>query len=351
LGQHDGGSDMNRPKSVLVVDDSRSMRAWLRLVLEADPRLEVCAEASSAIEAREVVKARYVDVLTLDVAMPGMDGLEFLQRLMRARPMPVVMMSSLTSQGSDAAVQALSLGAIDCMVKPTRAYDAAFVQGICDRVYAAACTRPQYPKVPAAPAVRAMGGHRPGAIILIGASTGGVAALEAVLPQLDPKGPPVVIVQHMPENFLQSFSARLNRDLTQNVGLATAGMVLHDGDIAIAPSNGCHTEILKRDRGWVIRHAADDENALHCPSVDRLFSSAAGAGGDIVAAILTGLGRDGADGLVALARTGARTIGQDEASSVVYGMPRAAFEQGGVQTQMPLERIGAALRAACMGAK
>lgn len=338
-----------RPKSVAIVDDSRTMRAWLRLVLEADPRLRVVAEAGDALAAREVVKSMPVDVLTLDVAMPGMDGLEFLDRLMRARPMPVVMMSSLTSRGSDAAIRALSLGAVDCMVKPARGFDADLARDICDRVVAAARTQPRISRPRQPLGAMTTGGHRAGALIVIGASTGGVAALETVLPQLDPKGPPVVIVQHMPGNFLESFSKRLNRDLPQSVGLAADGAVLQDGDIMLAPSDGAHTEVVQTTRGWVIRHRPPRGKPLHVPSVDALFSSAARAGGDVIAAVLTGLGRDGAKGVVELAQSGAIALTQDEGSSVVYGMPRAAFETGAVRAQVPLDKMGAALRASCIG--
>ncbi|MEM6887328.1 MAG: chemotaxis-specific protein-glutamate methyltransferase CheB [Pseudomonadota bacterium] len=344
-------------KRILIVDDSRVMRSWLRSVLSADPRLQVVGEAGNAIEARDFLKAQQADVLTLDIEMPGMSGLDFLTRLMRARPMPVVMMSSLTMAGSDAAVQALSRGAIDCMVKPSDGYDPTIASDICERVYHASCTRattlmsrvaqapvaqpvvadPAKPPIPRVPC-------RQGAIILIGASTGGVAALETVLPDLDPGGPPVVIVQHMPGNFLVSFAERLNRQLPQNVTLAQNGMVLSRGDVVLAPGEGQHTEVRRRDGEWSCRFTANEPPALHCPAVDKLFKSAVSQAKFVTAVLLTGLGRDGAEGLHELHQASAMSIGQDEHSCVVYGMPRAAKALGAVELELPLDRIGQAVR-------
>lgn len=347
-------------KKVLIVDDSRVMRSWLRAVLSADPRLEVVAEACDAIEARDFLKAHKADVLTLDIEMPGMSGLDFLTRLMRARPMPVVMMSSLTAAGSDAAIQALSRGAIDCMVKPSTAYGEELTQDICERVFHAACTRPSQLQmrlqsnisnpppartpVAAGPCNAPREAYRRGSIILLGASTGGVTALETVLPMLDPQGPPVVVVQHMPGNFLASFSERLNRHLPQNVFLACENRALEFGDIALAPGNNQHTEVRRRNGAWYCHYVPNDPPALHCPSVDVLFASATSGAKNISAALLTGLGRDGAEGLLKLAQNGATTFGQDEDTCVVYGMPRAAKAMGAVHHELSLDRIGRAIR-------
>lgn len=340
-------------KRVLIVDDSRVMRSWLRTVMAADPRLDVVGEAADAVEARDFIRANGADVLTLDIEMPGMSGLDFLTRLMRARPMPVVMMSSLTSAGSDAAIEALSRGAIDCMVKPSGGYDPAIGHDICERVYHAACTpramiasRPAQspPRGPVPPVGGVSQPCRRGAIVLIGASTGGVAALESVLPELDPAGPPVVIVQHMPGNFLLSFTDRLNRMLPHNVKLATEHVILARGDIVLAPGDGMHTEVFRSGGGWQCRFVPNDPPALHCPAVDVLFKSAVPEAKHVTATLLTGLGRDGADGLLELRQAGATTFGQDEGTCVVYGMPRAAKALGAVETELPLERIGKAIR-------
>jgi two-component system chemotaxis response regulator CheB len=171
-----------------------------------------------------------------------------------------------------------------------------------------------------------------------------VGALETVLPQLDPNGAPVVIVQHMPGNFLKSFTDRLQRQLPQNVTLAEEGIPLRRGDVVLAPGAGRHTEVVKREGGWYCRFVDDTDDSLHCPSVDRLFLSAVADAKRVTAAILTGLGRDGAQGMLKLREAGAVTIGQDEETSVVYGMPRAAHALGAVQHQYPIDRLGAAMR-------
>ncbi len=342
-------------KKVLIVDDSQFMRRWLRTVLTADPRLEIVGEASDAVEARDFLKTYKADVLTLDIEMPGMSGLEFLTRLMRARPMPVVMFSSLTSAGSDAAIQALSRGAIDCIHKPTGGVDERVTKNICERVYHAACTRAiglangdvAVRSVPN-PTTKAEDGAgapcRDGSLFLIGASTGGVTALETVLAWLHPEGSPVVIVQHMPGNFLKSFSERLQRQLPQNVGLAQEGVALNPGDIVLAPGIDRHTEIVRRSGEWHCRFVEDKDDSLHCPSVDTLFMSAVPMAKKVTAAILTGLGRDGAEGLLELSKAGATTFGQNEETSVVYGMPKAAKALGAVQKELPIEKIGNAIR-------
>lgn len=338
------------PKRVLIVDDSRSLRAWLRMVLSSDSRLQVVGEAGDAVEARDFLKANHVDVLTLDIEMPGMSGLDFLTRLMRARPMPVMMMSGLTSAGSDAAVQALSRGAVDCMVKPTEGYGAELSRDICERIYQVACTRPATPHLATAPrqpsggSATFSGPNRRGAIILLGASTGGVAALETVLPMLDPGGSPVVIVQHMPGNFLISFTDRLNRCLHQTVMLAREGVPLSRGDVVLAPSEGQHTRVRRSGGEWYCEFVPNDPPHLHCPAVDVLFKSAVPEARNVTAALLTGLGKDGAEGLKELSDHGALTFGQDEDTCVVYGMPRAARALGAVQKELPLDRIGPALR-------
>lgn len=355
--QHESGTGRSytgAAKRVLIVDDSRVMRAWLKTVLSSDPRLAVVGEASDAVQARDFIRAHPADVLTLDIEMPGMSGLEFLTRLMRARPMPVVMLSSLTTEGSDAAIQALSRGAIDCMLKPTSGADAAMTRDICERVFQAACTpSSSFTRPPARSAdslprnpvqkTTVSAPCRRGSVILLGASTGGVAALEAVLPVLTPSGPPVFIVQHMPGNFLKSFVERLNRHLPQHVMLAKEGVVYGRGDVVVAPGEGAHTELRRTSQGWQCRFAANDPPALHCPSVDHLFKSAVDQAKNVTAAILTGLGKDGANGLLQLSSAGAKTFGQNEATSVVYGMPRAAYEIGAVQHQLPIDRMGQAI--------
>lgn len=335
-------------KRVVIVDDSRAMRAWLRAVLDQDRRLTVVGEAANAFEARQVIKDTKPDVITLDIQMPGMSGLEFLSRLMKLHPLPVVMVSGATKFGSEATITALMNGAVDCILKPTSGANANASRDMARRVFSAACSTVQPLRNPhtqnAACAETAQSGPQP--IILIGASTGGVAALEAVLQDLHVQGPPVVIVQHMPATFLISFSQLLNRKLAQDIGLAVDGASLGPGQVVLAPEQGFHTEVSRRNDKWVTHLRPNTEHAAHCPSVDTLFSSAAPFGHDVIGVILTGLGHDGAEGLHQLHRSGAQTIGQDEETSVVFGMPKAAWELGAVDQQLPLNQIGTAINAA-----
>lgn len=341
----DDTSDAQDRKRVVIVDDSRALRAWLRVVIEEDSRLVVVGEAATALEAREVIKQTTPDVLTLDIEMPGMDGLEFLSRLMRLRPMPVVMISGATRNHTEATVRALSLGAVDYILKPATAYDQAARLRIARRVFSAASSTVQVKEAASKPIAQSAAPRDTGPmpLVVIGASTGGVAALETVMGALDPQGPPVVVVQHMPGPFLVSFSQQLNRHLAQDVGLVHEGQTLLPGQIRLAPAEGAHTQVIRHGAQWSCRFLYGDENGLHCPSVDALFESAVPYSTDVIAVILTGLGRDGADNMALLAEHGAATVGQDQATSVVYGMPRAAFDQGAVQQQLPVTQIGAAV--------
>ena len=327
-------------KRVIVVDDSQTMRKWLRLVLEADPRLVVVAEAADALEAREVIRTHRPDVVILDIVMPKMDGLDFLERLMRLFPTPVIVLSSLTAHDPHAKERALSLGAVDCLAKPSYSSDARFTADFQERVFQAATPKTTTASVPPA---EAKSRHGKSPLILIGASTGGVTALETVLSHVDPKGPPVFIVQHMPEKFLFSFVARLDGALAQNVHLAKDGLIAAHGDIIFAPTNGRHTVIHKTTGGWTCKFKDNASPALHVPSIEEMFISALPYASQTIAVMLTGLGQDGAEAMASLRNAGARTIGQDKTTSAVYGMPRAAFEAGAIQQQLELEKIGGAI--------
>ena len=331
-------------KRVVIVDDSRTMRAWLRMALESDARLTVVGEADSADSARQLIKKVQPDVITLDIEMPGMNGLAFLERVMSLRPMPVVMISSATEANSDATITALSLGAMDCILKPTMGFPPDARREIARRVFSAACGKVQVmqPAASAPPTKRRILSSEGTPIILIGASTGGVTALEHVLADLPADSPPVVVVQHMPGAFLVSFCKKLARNLPQNVRLAEPGEVLAPGMIRIAPAQGRHTGVVLNKGQWQCDQRKAEPHARHCPSVDVLFKSAAPFGNRVVAVILTGLGRDGADGMHDLRQSGAATIGQDEETCAVYGMPRAAWELGAVEQQLSLNQIGGA---------
>lgn len=335
--------DAPGPKRVVIVDDSATMRAILDRFLKQDPRLEVVGEAADAEEARSVIKATNPDVITLDIEMPKMNGLEFLRHLMRLRPMPVVMLSSLTSRHSEAAVHAFALGAVDCIWKPTN-LDDIDADRICSCVYNAANARvgdwsvsPEPKEIPEDGGIRKPTSDQ---IILLGSSTGGVSALEAILTGFPGLTPPIVIAQHMPDNFLRSFSARLDGMLPHDVGMAQDGEALSHGVIRLAPSGGVQTAITFRGGQWSTKLEEAEGYEQFSPSVDHLFYSAVDEGTRVIATILTGIGHDGAKALRALRDAGARTFGQDESTCVVYGMPKAAWAAGGVETQARLEDLG-----------
>ena len=334
---------------VLIVDDSATIRHLLTEILSRDPEIDVIGSAPEPAVARTMIRDLNPDVITLDVEMPNMNGLEFLEKIMRLRPMPVVMVSTLTARGAEVTLDALALGAVDCFAKPTHnvaaALDAA-AEELARKVKIAAKARVRQPVLPTRLLAKAETPFQK-KLILLGASTGGVEALLEVLSHFPADCPPTAIVQHMPAGFTTSFAARLDKFCAATVSEARDGDVLKSGQIHLAPGGTAHLEVAGRGQ-WRCRLVADDLTSGHRPSVDRLFhSAAAGAGKDCVAAILTGMGRDGAAGLLALRQAGAITLGQDEASSVVYGMPRAAFELGAVASQLPLEKIGPELMRLC----
>ncbi len=333
----------------LVVDDSPTMRAIIAQTLAQDEEIEVVGTADCPQRARELIKALNPDVLTLDVEMPGMNGLDFLDKIMRLRPMPVVMLSSSTGRGAEATIRALELGAFDCLAKPARG----FVPGSPDRatltamVKAAARNGRRARHVPSTPAIPADYRPRADALIAIGASTGGVEALIEVIGGFPATCPPTVVVQHMPASFTATFAARLDRLSQPKVVEARSGQPLLSGHVYVAPGGTHHMEVVGAGP-WRTRLVVDERVSGHRPSVDRLFHSVAkAAGGSAVAAILTGMGADGADGLKAMRDAGAATVGQDEASCVVYGMPQAAWDLGGVAVQLPLARVAGRLLAEC----
>ncbi|MEZ5996975.1 MAG: chemotaxis response regulator protein-glutamate methylesterase [Hyphomonadaceae bacterium] len=325
---------------VLVVDDSPTIRGIISRVLGADPDIEVVGAAGDPLEARGLIKELNPDVITLDVEMPKMNGIEFLEKIMRLRPMPVIMVSTLTQAGAAISIEALELGAFDCVGKPE-------FDGLPEKVKAAARARVRPTGELARPAMRA-GDYRPGnKLLAIGSSTGGVEALLTVLAAFPENCPPTVITQHMPPTFTASFAARLDRTCAPKVQEASDGAPILPGHVYLAPGGATHLEVKGGTHPRCVLREGPTVSG-HRPSVDVLFHSVAEAYGRRAAGvILTGMGRDGAQGLKAMRDAGAGTIGQDEGSCVVYGMPKAAFELGAVERQLPLTAIGAAALDLC----
>ncbi len=347
--------DPNRKTRVLIVDDQPTVQNLIRLGLSKDSRIEVVGVANDAYMAREMIKKLDPDVLTLDIEMPRMSGLDFLERIMRLRPMPVIMFSSLTQQGSEHAVRALSLGAVDVLPKPTTGLTPDILDKLCTRVKSAARQRRSEPieereGVLTTTSLAKMARWN-GKVVLIGASTGGVAAVEAVLRRMPVDCPPIVISQHMPESFLKSFAARLNDILPQNVSLALDGMQLSQGHIYLSPGGEAHTGVRRRGRQGETAAIPKPKRNGHIPSVDELFMSALDMAENVTAVILTGIGKDGAEGMQMLRQAGAYCIGQNEATCVVYGMPRAAAEMGALDEQLPLNEIAQAICRSCEARK
>jgi two-component system chemotaxis response regulator CheB len=342
---------------VITVDDSALMRQVLAQLLSKDPDIEVVGSAPDPYIAREKIKALNPDVITLDVEMPKMDGLTFLEKLMRGRPMPVVMVSSLTEAGCQTTLRALELGAVDFITKPKIDLREA-MEDLADDLIA---------KVKAA-AVAKIRGTAPAAngtaqattprvvthlssamikttdtIIAIGSSTGGTEAVKEVLEVLPPNTPPILITQHMPERFTKTWADRMNQLCRISVKEAEDGDSVLPGHALVAPGS-YHMSLVRSGARYSVRITQDPPVNRHRPSVDVLFDSVAQyAGANAVGVILTGMGGDGAKGMLAMKQAGAYTIAQDEASCVVFGMPKEAIKLGGVDKILPLGDIAGAV--------
>lgn len=335
---------------VLVVDDSATMRGLIGAALKRDPEIEVLGFANDPIEAREQIKKLNPDVVTLDIEMPKMNGLEFLEKIMRLRPTPVVMVSTLTQAGAALTIEALELGAVDCVGKPVGGVTAAEAfADLTTKVKAAARARVKPYSGPVSMVERDADYRASDVILAIGSSTGGVEALMTILSNFPDTCPPTVITQHMPATFTKSFAARLDRISGAHVTEAQDGDRLQQGHVYIAPGGDAHMEVTSSSHP-VIRLREGEAVNGHRPSVDVLFESVAKLNRPSVGAILTGMGRDGASGLMAMRNAGSRTLGQDEPSCVVYGMPRVAFEIGAVEKQVGLSRMGPAILNLCSAA-
>jgi two-component system chemotaxis response regulator CheB len=337
---------MSGPVRVLVVDDSPTMRGLITAALRRDPEIEVVGTAADPLEARALIKTLNPDVITLDIEMPNMNGLEFLEKIMRLRPMPVVMVSTLTQAGAEITLDALEMGAVDAVGKPGAGVTAmeAFAE-LTLKVKTAA--RSQVRSRGPAPETRPRADYRAAAnhILAIGASTGGVEALLTILSAFPADCPATVVTQHMPATFTGSFAARLNKMSGATVTEAVDGAPMLPGHIYIAPGGLTHLEVLGATPRC--RLSQGDTVSGHRPSVDVLFRSVSRLRRPMTGVILTGMGRDGAQGLLEMRNAGAHTLGQDEASCVVYGMPRVAHEIGAVERQLPLSRLSSAILDLC----
>jgi two-component system chemotaxis response regulator CheB len=332
---------------VLVIDDSALIRSLLSEIIHQTPGMEIVGAAPDAYVAKDMVMQLKPDVITLDIEMPKVDGLTFLDKLMKARPTPVVMISTLTQKGADATLKSLELGAIDFIAKPKLDVVKGigeYQKEIVDKIKAAAQSKPKR-REKRSQDVAEVPIHYSGTEIIvgIGASTGGTEAIRHVLEQLSPAFPATVITQHMPQSFTKSFAQRLDSICKMNVHEAQDGERVLPGNAYIAPGDK-HMQIVRSGADYRVKLDDGPLVSGHKPAVDVMFDSLAKVvGKNAVATILTGMGKDGAKGLLALSQAGAITMAQDEASCVVYGMPRVAVEMGGTKHIIPLDKMSKAL--------
>ena len=344
---------MARAIRVLIVDDSALVRNILSQGLSMDPDIEVVGTAPDPYIARDKIVALQPDVLTLDVEMPRMDGVAFLRKLMPQYPIPIVMVSSLTQRGKQITMEALEAGAVDFVAKPTSNVAAglsAMLVELRSKVKIASTANVSHWKGKRPVTAPKSGSSSTSAlaestdkVIAIGASTGGTEAIRRVIENFPANTPGTVIVQHMPSGFTKMFSDRLNQLCQMQVKEAEHGDRVRTGLILIAPG-GKQLEVVRSGGFYQVRLGSEEKVSGHCPSVDVMMHSVAKhVGANAVGAMLTGMGQDGAEGMLAMKQAGSRCIAQDEASSVVFGMPKVAFEKGGAERLVPLDKISTAL--------
>ena len=327
---------------VLVIDDSALVRKMLVEILSTSDEIDVVGTAEDPIDARGKIKQLAPDVLTLDIEMPKMSGLQFLKNLMRLRPMPVIMVSTLTERGAPETLEALEVGAVDYICKPkanTEAKLNIFSLELINKVRMASIARvqPYRQNKTSAPLVNTKSDYSK--VIAIGSSTGGIEAIKELLAPLPVNCPPILISQHIPKVFSTSFAERLDRFLAVNVFEAQEGMLIRPGCVYIAPGD-FHLTVANSGSNKVCHIVQSDKVNRHRPSVDVMFDSVLNMyGSNVVAVMLTGMGNDGAHNMLKLKQAGAITYAQDEASSVVWGMPQAAYKLGAVDEVLPLSKI------------
>ncbi|OGH98219.1 MAG: chemotaxis response regulator protein-glutamate methylesterase [Candidatus Margulisbacteria bacterium GWF2_38_17] len=328
---------------VLIVDDSSVVRQIFSRELARDPEIEVVGSAPDPYVARDMIVQTNPDVVTLDVEMPRMDGITFLKKLMRYYPVPVIVVSSLTRQGGELALEAIESGAVDVMCKPGESYTVGDMAiELIDKIKAAARVKVQ--KKDAAQITKKTPGflsltRTTNKVIAIGASTGGTQALQSILSVMPANSPGIVIVQHMPEHFTRSFAARLNEESQMEVKEAEDGDTVIPGKALIAPGN-YHMVLRRSGAVYYVQVKKGPLVSRHRPSVDVLFKSVSRfAGRNAIGVILTGMGNDGASGMKEMKDAGALTVAQDENSCIVFGMPKEAIKSGGVDFVVPLHEI------------
>ncbi|MEW6014898.1 MAG: chemotaxis response regulator protein-glutamate methylesterase [Candidatus Zixiibacteriota bacterium] len=326
---------------VLVVDDSAVVRKIFSAELSRDPEIEVVGTAPDPYIARDKIVSLKPDVLTLDIEMPRMDGITFLRRLMKYYPIPTVVVSSLTQQGGALALEAIAAGAVDVICKPGSAYTVGDMSvELIEKIKAASHVNlAKQMSNSDSETTRLYLTKTTSKVVAIGASTGGTQALQAILSSLPANSPGILIVQHMPENFTRSFAERLNETCAMEVKEASDGDSVITGRALIAPGN-FHMMLARSGANYFVRIARGPLVNRHRPSVEVLFKSVAKyAGGNAIGVILTGMGADGAEGILEMKQNGAFTIAQDEASSVVFGMPKEAIKLGGIVKIESLDKI------------
>ncbi len=338
---------MQNNTRVLVIDDSALVRNILSRGLSMKAGIEVVGSACDPYKARDMIVKLRPDVLTLDVEMPRMDGLQFLKKLMPQYPLPVVMVSSLTESGSNITLDALSAGAVDFVCKPSSNLKTGLtgmMHELSEKVVTASMVdvskyKNQFRKPKATHLKSSIKTKLESVIIAIGASTGGTEAIRQVITALPAKYPGIVIVQHMPEKFTKMFADRLNQQSKLFVKEAESGEQVESGKVLIAPG-GLQTQLIKSGNKYKVVCRSGSKVCGHRPSVDVLFRSVArSAGKNAIGVMLTGMGSDGADAMVKMRAAGARTVAQDQKTCVVFGMPKEAYERGGAEKLVPLELI------------
>ena len=333
-------------KKILIVDDSVVIRTFLKELFDSDPELEVIGTAADPYKARTLMKDNWPDIITLDVEMPRMNGIEFLKKIMKSRPTPVIMLSTLTKKGAGITLEALEIGAVDYISKPgSSSWDnlnEAKIE-ILEKVKNASKTNLKKKSLLGESKTilqsNVAGTSLSKKIVLIGSSTGGVQTLTNIFTRLPKNIPGIVVVQHMPKAFLESLADQLNKKIELDVKMAGNDTPVTSGSILIAPGD-CHTIILKKSGLYYTKLVEGDTVGFHRPAVNILFQSASKvADPTILGVILTGMGEDGAKGMSMMRQNGCRTLGQDQSTSIVYGMPKRAFELGGVEKQFSLTEI------------